>query len=239
MGPNKWPSVPADFRTVSESYIEQVESLGNSVMKAIAMGLDVDEELFLKRIDKAFWNLRILGYEGRKSKNEGKAGIGEHTGMKANYIYKPSRYVESANRMPSRFRDSHISTGGLEQKVATGAGQVRGMDLGRPYRGKSRQSRGTHVVARVKGIRAALFAILATCCQSGLIMLISRLYIGFATTQIHSVFRFPSSSIQIGMHISLPCSRRQKAKWLQKVEAFGTKTLLFDRWRSRYGETPL
>lgn len=80
MGPNLWPSIPADFRTTAESYIEHMERLGTSVMKAIAIGLSVDESIFLDRIDKAFWNLRILGYEGRKSRSENVAGIGEHTG---------------------------------------------------------------------------------------------------------------------------------------------------------------
>lgn len=79
MGPNQWPSTPPEFRSVAETYIEHVENLGNQVMKAIAIGLDVDESIFLNRINKAFWNLRILGYEGRKSRSELAAGIGEHT----------------------------------------------------------------------------------------------------------------------------------------------------------------
>ena len=57
-----------------------MERLGNSVVEAIALALDVDASLFLSRIDKAFWNLRVLGYEGRKSLASAKAGIGEHTG---------------------------------------------------------------------------------------------------------------------------------------------------------------
>jgi isopenicillin N synthase-like dioxygenase len=81
MGPNKWPLTPPEFKSVAEAYIEQVESLGNQVMKAIALALAVDETIFLSRVDEAFWNLRILGYEGRKSKSSTLAGIGEHTGM--------------------------------------------------------------------------------------------------------------------------------------------------------------
>lgn len=81
MGPNKWPSTPANFKGLSEKYVEKVTSLGDSVMKALALGLGVDEEIFLSRVDKAFWNLRILGYEGRKSVKKENAGIGEHTGM--------------------------------------------------------------------------------------------------------------------------------------------------------------
>ncbi|KAI1394638.1 oxoglutarate 3-dioxygenase [Hypoxylon fuscum] len=79
MGPNKWPSTPPNLKELSETYVEKVTSLGNSVMKAIAMGLGVDDEIFLSRINKAFWNLRILGYEGRKSKSKENAGIGQHT----------------------------------------------------------------------------------------------------------------------------------------------------------------
>lgn len=80
MGRNQWPSTPPDFRETAEEYIERLETLGIQVMKAIAIGLNVDESIFLNRINKAFWNLRILGYEGRKERSKQQAGIGEHTG---------------------------------------------------------------------------------------------------------------------------------------------------------------
>lgn len=46
------------------------------------MALEVPEEIFTSRIDKAFWNLRVLAYEGTDVKaGETKvAGIGQHTG---------------------------------------------------------------------------------------------------------------------------------------------------------------
>ncbi|KAK5053145.1 hypothetical protein LTR84_002119 [Exophiala bonariae] len=94
MGPNLWPSVPADFRTTAETYIDQLENLGNSVMKAIAIGLSVDESIFLDRIDKAFWNLRILGYEGRKTRSESAAGIGEHTGKALDHPYSCKKSLQ-------------------------------------------------------------------------------------------------------------------------------------------------
>jgi isopenicillin N synthase-like dioxygenase len=50
-------------------------------MKAIAIGLGVDDDVFLSRVNKAFWNLRILGYEGRSLKSSSNAGIGQHTGQ--------------------------------------------------------------------------------------------------------------------------------------------------------------
>ncbi|KAF2727114.1 oxoglutarate 3-dioxygenase [Polyplosphaeria fusca] len=79
MGENKWPSSLPGFQALANTYIGKLESLGREVVRAMAIGLEVDAELFLDRIDKAFWNLRILGYEGRKSKTPALAGIGEHT----------------------------------------------------------------------------------------------------------------------------------------------------------------
>lgn len=81
MGVNQWPSSPDGFKSTSDEYIDKLESLGKSVMQAMALAMEVDESIFLDRIDKAFWNLRILGYEGRKSKTPAPAGIGEHTGV--------------------------------------------------------------------------------------------------------------------------------------------------------------
>ncbi|KAF2110459.1 oxoglutarate 3-dioxygenase [Lophiotrema nucula] len=79
MGVNQWPSTPPDLQDITETYIKRLEHLGCEVMRAMAMGLQVDPSVFLDRINKAFWNLRILGYEGRKSKKPKPAGIGEHT----------------------------------------------------------------------------------------------------------------------------------------------------------------
>jgi|SRR5450432_3555881 isopenicillin N synthase-like dioxygenase len=91
-GPNKWPSTPKDFREISEKYIESVTWLGTNVIKAIALGLDVDEALFTSRIDECFWNLRIIGYEAANSTNRSskEAGIGEHTGMRFTLSICPS-----------------------------------------------------------------------------------------------------------------------------------------------------
>ncbi|KAK6063560.1 2OG-Fe(II)oxygenase superfamily protein [Seiridium cupressi] len=48
-GPNQWPKSPTSFRPTAEDYIDRVTNLGIQVMKALAMGLDVDEEIFLSR----------------------------------------------------------------------------------------------------------------------------------------------------------------------------------------------
>jgi len=80
LGPNLWPSSPAGLKDMSESYICYLENLGNQVLKAMAIGLGIDDEVFISRVNTAFWNLRILGYEGRKAKSSEYAGIGQHTG---------------------------------------------------------------------------------------------------------------------------------------------------------------
>jgi len=91
-GPNKWPSTPKDFRETSEVYIESVTSLGTNVIKAIALGLGIDEGFFTNRIDKCFWNLRIIGYEATNTtdRSSKEAGIGEHTGMRSTRSIFPS-----------------------------------------------------------------------------------------------------------------------------------------------------
>lgn len=81
MGPNKWPEKYPELKSVASIYIEHLEALGQQVIKAIAIGLNIDEHVLLDRTDKSFWNLRILGYEGRKTKMSNAAGIGQHTGI--------------------------------------------------------------------------------------------------------------------------------------------------------------
>ena len=65
---------------MSEIYSNCVVKLGQSVMSAIALALDVDVKVFADRIDKAFWNLRVVAYPGTQSDVEGFSGINQHTG---------------------------------------------------------------------------------------------------------------------------------------------------------------
>lgn len=67
---------------MSEEYITAVLSLAMEVVRAIAMALEVDEKVLLSRVDKSFWNLRIIGYEAMEEKADISkvSGIGEHTG---------------------------------------------------------------------------------------------------------------------------------------------------------------
>ncbi|KKY16292.1 putativeoxoglutarate 3-dioxygenase [Phaeomoniella chlamydospora] len=81
MGVNQWPKSPAILKPVAEVYIDHTVKLGVAITKAMALGLGVDERIFTSRVDKAFWNLRLLAYEGKEPKvdKEKVAGIGQHT----------------------------------------------------------------------------------------------------------------------------------------------------------------
>ncbi|KAI1611909.1 oxoglutarate 3-dioxygenase [Exophiala viscosa] len=81
LGENQWPTVPKNFREVSERYVDGLLTLATQLMRVIAIGLGVDEQLFLSRIDKSFWNLRILGYKATdpEATTPSVSGIGEHT----------------------------------------------------------------------------------------------------------------------------------------------------------------
>lgn len=74
------PEGPASFREVAEAYIDKMQSLGLSVIEALALGLGVEPETLLGRVNEAFWNLSVLGYEGHESSTPAKSGIGEHSG---------------------------------------------------------------------------------------------------------------------------------------------------------------
>jgi len=74
MGENHWPTKPPTFRSTSETYIAAMLLLANEVLRAIAMGLGIDEEIFLSRTNEAFWNLRVIAYESADG-----SGMGQHT----------------------------------------------------------------------------------------------------------------------------------------------------------------
>ncbi|KAK1085773.1 hypothetical protein LTR48_004230 [Friedmanniomyces endolithicus] len=56
-----------------------MQGLGRAVIEALALALGVDAKLSVSRVDKAFWQLRMIYYDGHDSRFPAKAGIGEHT----------------------------------------------------------------------------------------------------------------------------------------------------------------
>ncbi|TKA43992.1 hypothetical protein B0A54_04756 [Friedmanniomyces endolithicus] len=78
-GVNQWPAKPDTFRSAVESYVDRMERLGRAVIEALALALGVDAKFFVSRVDKAFWQLRMIYYGGQTSPVSANAGIGEHT----------------------------------------------------------------------------------------------------------------------------------------------------------------
>jgi len=92
-GENQWPQTPETFRSTAEQYIDTVFALATEIVRAIAMALEVDETVLLSRVNKSFWNLRIIGYEATDAKlaTSKVSGIGEHTGD--SLIHSPRREI--------------------------------------------------------------------------------------------------------------------------------------------------
>ncbi len=88
-GVNQWPAKPDTFRSAVESYVDRMERLGRAVIEALALALGVDAGLFVSRVDKSFWQLRMICYGRQTSPVSAKAGIGEHTGEDS-AVHNPS-----------------------------------------------------------------------------------------------------------------------------------------------------
>eukprot|EP01137_Pigoraptor_chileana_P035183 Opistho-2@28843 len=83
-GPNQWPENPPAFRDTFERYVESMKALGSAIMRAMALGLGLDENFFVRDfIGDSFWVMRIIGYpplsEGRASDSGVGVSCGEHT----------------------------------------------------------------------------------------------------------------------------------------------------------------
>jgi isopenicillin N synthase-like dioxygenase len=61
-GYNQWPKQPETFKPFFEHYEKEMVKLGNAVMRAIAVSLELDEHYFDKYIDNAFTYMRVINY---------------------------------------------------------------------------------------------------------------------------------------------------------------------------------
>ncbi|BFZ61313.1 hypothetical protein YB2330_002376 [Saitoella coloradoensis] len=82
-GPNQWPSHPPSFRETYEDYITQLQTLGRTLLRAMAVGLGEPESTFDTAISESFWVLRCIGYPpltpSPSSDPEDGISCGEHT----------------------------------------------------------------------------------------------------------------------------------------------------------------
>ncbi|KAL6403882.1 hypothetical protein AUP68_13255 [Ilyonectria robusta] len=98
--PNQWPkdgAVP-DFRTDMLGFFDQCKELHVEVMRAIAVGMGLDEEFFDRYVDVGDNTLRLLHYPEIKSEifkiNPGAVRAGEHS---VSHDIEQGRPVEIAN----------------------------------------------------------------------------------------------------------------------------------------------
>ncbi|KAI8808050.1 hypothetical protein BJ742DRAFT_289274 [Cladochytrium replicatum] len=82
-GENQWPSTPAEFRETYETYIEKLKKVGVATLRAMAMGLGLDENFFDKYVSDPFWGMRVIGYpplaEGEAIDPDVGVSCGQHT----------------------------------------------------------------------------------------------------------------------------------------------------------------
>lgn len=78
--PNVWPARPADFQPVMSQYFRSMEQLADTLMRAFAVALGVDEMFFADKIDRHPSVLRLTYYPAQKEPPlPGQIRSGEHT----------------------------------------------------------------------------------------------------------------------------------------------------------------
>ena len=81
-GSNPYPLNPQGFQEAVEAYVDIMKHLGMATMRAIAMGLGLDEHFFDDKMDNGFWVLRLIGYpplSTNTDNSEGGISCGQHT----------------------------------------------------------------------------------------------------------------------------------------------------------------
>ncbi len=78
--PNLWPAHPSHMRDVYERYFQSAGQLAENIMRIFALALDLDENHFQSKVDKAYSVLRVTSYPAQTVPPvEGQLRSGEHT----------------------------------------------------------------------------------------------------------------------------------------------------------------
>src|SRR5690606_12619334 len=78
--PNRWPSVPAEFREAWEAYFASMKQLSARLLGMFAHGLDLPEDFFDDKIDKSPSALRAINYPEQDAPPlDGQLRAGAHT----------------------------------------------------------------------------------------------------------------------------------------------------------------
>jgi isopenicillin N synthase-like dioxygenase len=95
-GPNLWPIQPSELKEAYLAYIDQLQAVGKSLVRAMGVALDLpsptpdadesaeDSDIFVRKTDHSFWVMRLIGYPkldvplGEEA-SETEFSCGEHT----------------------------------------------------------------------------------------------------------------------------------------------------------------
>jgi isopenicillin N synthase-like dioxygenase len=73
-GPNLWPEEPRELKQTYLDYIEQLQTVGQALVRAMGVALGLppplleanasaeDSETFVRKTDRSFWVMRLIGY---------------------------------------------------------------------------------------------------------------------------------------------------------------------------------
>lgn len=81
LSPNRWPTEPAGFRAAAERHFGRMRLVGDALMDALELALDLPPRHFAQLMNNSFWCARILGYPPLSPEQalQGEHGVGEHT----------------------------------------------------------------------------------------------------------------------------------------------------------------
>jgi isopenicillin N synthase-like dioxygenase len=79
-GQNQWPSHLPNMQHIAMQYFEEAHNVAHLLMKGFALGLDLDENFFLKHNDKPLSRASLVYYPDQpESMGEEQFGVGPHT----------------------------------------------------------------------------------------------------------------------------------------------------------------
>jgi len=78
--PNMWPDAPRDFRATMLAYYDAMQGLAADVLRAMALGLEVEDAYFADKFDRQASVVRIIRYPAvRQAPLSGQLRAGQHT----------------------------------------------------------------------------------------------------------------------------------------------------------------